>query len=107
VRISRSTDAGSTWRTVGPRRAHWPLDSIDIDPQDSQTLYASSAYGVHKSVDGGRTWRALSLPGRWVESFAIDPRSSKTLYLGFDAGLFKSMTNCSLRRPARLISTGL
>jgi photosystem II stability/assembly factor-like uncharacterized protein len=90
VRISRSTDAGSTWRTVGPRRAHWPLDSIDIDPQDSQTLYASSAYGVHKSVDGGRTWRALSLPGRWVESFAIDPRSSKTLYLGFDAGLFKS-----------------
>jgi photosystem II stability/assembly factor-like uncharacterized protein len=88
--IYKSTDAGNTWRSVGPQLQNAPADQLVIDPQDSQTLYASSAYGVRKSVDGGRTWRAVNLPGEWVEAFAIDPQRSTTLYLGMDAGIFKS-----------------
>jgi photosystem II stability/assembly factor-like uncharacterized protein len=93
TRIYKSTDAGSTWRTVGPQRkegAH--IYHLAIDPQRSQTLYASTDYEVLKSVDGGQTWRAVSPPGRWVNAFAIDPQHTNTLYLGStDAGIFKSI----------------
>jgi photosystem II stability/assembly factor-like uncharacterized protein len=88
ARIYESTDAGNTWRTVGRLRN---VDGLVVDPQDSQTLYATSAYVVRKSVDGGQSWRTVKTPGTWLEGFAIDPQRSTTLYLGTAGdGIFKS-----------------
>lgn len=57
------------------------IHGLAIDPQNVDTIYASTYRGFFKSVDGGKLW----LPLRQlleVESsiISIDPTSSKTLY---------------------------
>jgi hypothetical protein len=77
-RLLHSDDAGATWRqivlpagtnlafkageTYQPRpRGQGP---IAVDPSNHDVLYAGAgAGGLHKSVDGGATWRPLPVDG--------------------------------------------
>ena len=62
--LYKTTDAGSTWKKIGP------LDEpmhVRIDPEDSQHLYAvdgvrGGTMGFWISKDGGATW---SVPSSW------------------------------------------
>lgn len=52
-------------------------------------LYAGTATGVKKSVDGGASWTQLPLAAKTV-SIAVDPRNPAVLYAATAGGLFKS-----------------
>lgn len=78
------------------------ITSIVADPNDSQTLYASTfrdggSRGVVKTTDGGAHWidvnDGIELDGTvpHVETLAIDPNDSRTLYAGTTFGVFKSV----------------
>ena len=93
--IFKSTDGGSTWAAAGLQGKEGdPLGNgptlLAVDPQHSQTLYASRGAGLVKSTDGGSTWQPAGPPARDVQALAIDPRDSETLYAGTDGGIFKS-----------------
>ena len=53
--VMRSNDYGKTWKILTDHLITEVL-KIAIDPLDSDTLYASGAYGVFKSVDAGKSW---------------------------------------------------
>jgi photosystem II stability/assembly factor-like uncharacterized protein len=126
----KSTDGGTNWSEIsaGPRvpsQNTWlgteyalaGVTVIAIDPQDSNTLYASTTNlcgcmdepnpaGVWKSTDGGASWSAanVGLPAgpTWihpvnslaihpVNSLAIHPESADTVYASlYGRSVFKS-----------------
>lgn len=99
----RSEDGGTTWtKTLG--NAEWTgVTDIEIDPTDPNTLYAATwdrnrtvaAYmgggpgsGLHKSVDGGKTWTALKsgVPTSNLGKIglAISPFDNETIYAAIE-----------------------
>lgn len=88
--VYRSDDRGVTWRTINEGLTHFYVSALAVDPTTPTTLYAATGDGVNKSVDGGETWRAVGLRGRWVYTLAFDPQRPTTLYAGADAGVFVS-----------------
>ncbi|MFB0536145.1 MAG: hypothetical protein ACETWR_14310 [Anaerolineae bacterium] len=62
--IYKSTDGGLTWKSINhglPLDTTWLggyyVQSIAIDPHDSQTIYAAGFGGLYKSTDGGQLWK--------------------------------------------------
>jgi len=89
-----SRDYGRTWEPLGApgsglqEGSIWGKNGIAIDrrsPTDCRTIYAASlGSGVFKTIDGGKTWTAVSagVPSKWVTSLVIDPRDSRRLLVG-------------------------
>jgi uncharacterized protein (TIGR03437 family) len=99
--ILKSVDFGETWAIlstgVDDPSVGVAVDRLDVDPRNSQVLYASASRnleipscksaptggecGLYKSVDGGQTWTQLSLQTPGVYSLSIDS-SSGAIYAG-------------------------
>jgi photosystem II stability/assembly factor-like uncharacterized protein len=98
--VYKSTNGGIDWSELDLGvRGTW-IFALVIDPDIPSTIYAATggdnhhtrAYGVFKSTDSGRTWKAINsgLPLEWIFSLAIDPSAPNTLYVGF-IGLRKAL----------------
>ncbi|WP_235296157.1 WD40/YVTN/BNR-like repeat-containing protein [Portibacter marinus] len=110
----KSTDGGETWnKTLGDDE--WTgVTDIVMDPTNSDIIYAATwdrhrtvaAYmgggpgsGIHRSMDGGETWTALTngIPGSNLGKIglAISPFDNETIYAAIEldrtkGGLFMS-----------------
>ncbi len=105
--LYKSTDSGETWRKVlGEGLGNTDLDDqytgvseVHMDPRNPEVMYAVSwqrfrnvavlldggpGSGIHKSEDGGETWRKLSegLPNenKGKIGFAISPQQPDVVY---------------------------
>jgi uncharacterized protein (TIGR03437 family) len=59
--LSRSTDGGNTWKALTGFPSVTNLDSVAVDPANSNILYAATTpLGVLKSTDGGATWTGIN-----------------------------------------------
>ena len=59
----------------------------------ANVLYLASREGIHKSTDGGQSWKAMNagLSNLNIRALAISPLDSNTLYTGTNgSGLFRS-----------------
>jgi photosystem II stability/assembly factor-like uncharacterized protein len=98
--LFKSIDGGLTWSTVHTGFPENAVQAVAIDPQRPSTVYVGACKGgcgvwsgtLLKTVDGGATWRAITLPARGpVQSLAIDPHSANTVFAGTSrGGLFRS-----------------
>lgn len=84
--------AAGAWTAIGPQGG--PVDSLAIDPTNTQVLYAG-AYGggVWKTSDGGASWTRLDgVPAQQsVSAVALDPKNPKVVVAGtYDAGIWRS-----------------
>lgn len=78
--LYKTTDGGKTWEKVLHISKHTGINEVHLDPQNPDIMYASSYQrrrhtwvlidggpesGIHKSTDGGKTWRKINrgLPG--------------------------------------------
>src|SRR5882724_10756771 len=87
------------------------VTALAIDPLTPTTLYAGTAGGVFKSMDGGASWSAIGLIN--VSALAIDPLTPTTVYAGigtFDmgalGGVFKSTDGGASWNAVALIDPG-
>jgi photosystem II stability/assembly factor-like uncharacterized protein/tetratricopeptide (TPR) repeat protein len=62
--VYKSTDGGLSWKSINkglPIDTTWLggyyVQSVAIDPNDSQTIYAAGFGGLYKSTDGGQLWK--------------------------------------------------
>jgi len=84
VFLFKTTDAANTWSRSDSGLSA-PAAVVQLDPQQPSTVYAASAGGIFKSIDGGLTWHGTAATA--VNSLWIDPVNS-TLYIGTTHGDF-------------------
>ncbi len=73
--VFRTEDGGATWTQVLRINEHTGVTDLEFDPSDPSVVYAAAyqrrrhiwglmaggeSSGVHKSTDGGRTWREVT-----------------------------------------------
>jgi hypothetical protein len=95
-------NTSSAWSSIGPApistgvtgsETAGRINSIAIDPKNSQTLYIGAATGgVWKSTNGGASWTPLTDNecGLAMGSVAIDPVNPQILYAGTGEENFSS-----------------
>jgi len=82
-----------TWLPTGSRARYARILSLTVDPSARETIYAGTrGNGILKSVDGGKTWSALSkeLAHTAASILAIEPSAHSTIYADLNGGTFKS-----------------
>ena len=98
--VWKTTDGGQTWTPLTDFAPVLTLNSLVIDPNDSDTLYAGTGEqtqgwrgaGIFKTSDGGQTWSQL--PGTatsdfyYINKLAVSPRASSRLYAATATGLW-------------------
>ncbi|MYF61192.1 MAG: glycosyl hydrolase, partial [Gammaproteobacteria bacterium] len=112
--LYRTRDGGESWELVLEIDEHTGVNEVYFDPRNPDVMYASSwqrrrhqwtmidggpGSGIHKSTDGGETWRAINrgLPSvdKGRIGMAISPINPDVLYAiveasGNDGGTFRS-----------------
>ncbi|MEK8017139.1 MAG: hypothetical protein VSS75_009740, partial [Candidatus Parabeggiatoa sp.] len=102
-KISKSTDAGTTWTGITPHFVLNPPDegwtpvniaSLAMALNAPEILYALPRYygGVYKSTDGGSHWIAINteLQVDSGDEIFVDPTTSTTVYVTASSNLLKS-----------------
>lgn len=84
--LYKTTDAGKSWNQIGSDSLTGGVASIDIDPHNSNIIYAGTASAgiLWMSTDAGRHWvrTGLGETGLIIESIFVD---SKELYAGLSS----------------------
>lgn len=112
--LFKSTDGGQTWKNVLSAGEWTGVSDAVLDPKNPNVLYASTHQrhrtvwalmntgpesGIHKSVDGGKTWTELKtgLPGgnKGKISLQVSPQKSNVVYAtieldGREGGFYRS-----------------
>src|SRR4051812_27950789 len=93
--VFRSNDAGDTWQklntdaTAGLQN----VESLAVDPRDSNVIYAGTWYLPYKTTDGGQTWSSIKT-GMIDDSdvFAIDinPKDPDHVIASACSGIYDS-----------------
>jgi photosystem II stability/assembly factor-like uncharacterized protein len=100
--VFESEDGGETWikRMEGMKEVLMVV-TLDVDPQQPQTLYAGTSGGVYKSIDGARGWSRVnnglvasdvlkSSRALGVTRIKVDPHQPDTVYTATLNGLYKT-----------------
>jgi photosystem II stability/assembly factor-like uncharacterized protein len=89
ARLYKSTDGGATWPQINNPGL---VFVIVVDPTNSSTVYAGTAFGVATSTNGGANWQLTALNNTVVTSLVMDPNNAAILYAATDSGgVYKSI----------------
>ncbi|MEW6365019.1 MAG: hypothetical protein AB1714_10315 [Acidobacteriota bacterium] len=90
--LARRTNRGSAWRTIRLPAFDSLIADIAVHPDDPETIYLSvPSYVVHKTTDGGATWRIAGPRGCTLDPLLIDPHHPDTVLVGTtERGIMRS-----------------
>ena len=87
--VFRSDDGGKTWHLLNSdsnlRQRAFYYTHIYADPKDPETVYVLNVR-FHKSVDGGKTYKTISVPHGDNHDLWIDPNNPLRMIEGNDGG---------------------
>jgi photosystem II stability/assembly factor-like uncharacterized protein len=87
--LYRSDDAGESWRNMNDsnilRARAWYYNHLKTDPNDENTLYVMNVQ-LHKSIDGGKTFKIYRLPHGDTHDMWINPDNSDNMINANDGG---------------------
>jgi photosystem II stability/assembly factor-like uncharacterized protein len=82
--VLKSEDGGETFAPANKMAekgeiSGLTINTLSLDPVESETIFIGSASGVHKSTDGAKTWNYM-LKGMRIGDIAIDPSLTSLVY---------------------------
>ncbi len=99
--VFRSRDGGATWQRISPEN-HVEIkniESIAIDPQNPDIIYAGTWHLPWKTEDGGLSWHSISRGIAFdsdMFSIIVDPHDPLTVYASACSGMYKSQNKAEL-----------
>lgn len=89
--VHRSTDGGSSWRTLTGWRTEEILCVVP-DPVDSAVIYAATPFGVFKTTDDGATWvkKANGFKKWFMQRMIMDRDNRSVLYAASEDDMYRS-----------------
>ena len=91
----RSMDSGDTWAQLDtsstPNLIN--VESLAIDPRNTDVIYAGTWYLPYKSSDGGRTWKNIKngiIDDSDIFAIDIDPRSPDHVIASACSGIYET-----------------
>jgi len=92
--VFRSTNGGRTWSKIsGSRTAIRRVESLAIDPLNSDVYYVGTRHLAWKTTDAGAHWRRLDdgmIDDSDVFTIIIDRSNPQNLFAGACSGIYKS-----------------
>jgi photosystem II stability/assembly factor-like uncharacterized protein len=102
--IFRSTDSGETWTplptgTLAAAAAQMrganevDVESLAIDPRNSNVIYAGTWWLPYKSTDGGQTWKIIKkgmIEDSDIFAINIDPRNADHVLASACSGIYET-----------------
>ncbi len=91
--VWKTTDYGGTWRPIFDGPSAGSIAALAVAPSNANVVYAGSGGdmshgstaigdGLYKSIDAGRTWTPLGIPGaRRISRIAVDPRDASRVFV--------------------------
>lgn len=97
--ILKSTDNGGSFVAVNNGLDDLTITAMVMDPTNPEVVYASAAFSMYKTVNGGASWFPIGGAGA---SLIIDPSNPNTLYAGLtpSGGVVKSVDGGETFLPA-------
>ncbi len=89
--VLKSTDKGKSWSSISSNLPlNGPVLCIAQDPVDPNMLFIGTEFGVHFTIDGGKTWTQLKagLPTIAVKEIAIQKRENDLVLATFGRGFY-------------------
>ncbi|HEY3531530.1 MAG TPA: hypothetical protein VGL43_00240, partial [Casimicrobiaceae bacterium] len=92
--VLKSADGGATWRVASDGLTDPAVRALAVDRQTPATVYAGTASGLFKSVDGASHWVPAGFQDvahRSVNAIAVDSTMPQVVYAATSAGLYRSL----------------
>ncbi|OGD28217.1 MAG: hypothetical protein A2V57_02070 [Candidatus Aminicenantes bacterium RBG_19FT_COMBO_65_30] len=82
-------DLGKTWEDISGGLAN-PIFDVEEDPDNPDVLYISGDYGIHVSIDKGKSWTpfSTSAPNVIVRDMAIQKRDRDLVIGTYGRGIY-------------------
>lgn len=91
--IFSSTPLQAEWISLSKSLKELDIQSLAVDPKDPLVIYAGSERRVHRTLDGGDSWKqvlAVKGEGNRVRLIYVEPSNTKVVYVCTDHGLQRS-----------------
>src|SRR5271155_4466576 len=104
--VYRSEDRGQHWKEISPPGSGeiHEVESIAIDPNDPQLIYAGTWHLPWKTTDGGANWHNIKqglIDDSDVFSIIIDPTRPTVVYTSACSGIYRSENAGELYRKVQ------
>lgn len=94
--VFRSKDGGQTWHEIGQNAEIKNVESIAIDPKNSDVIFAGTRHLAWKTLNAGASWHRVRegiIDDSDVFSIIVDESNSKTVFLSACSGIYKSIAS--------------
>ena len=104
--VYRSQDGGQHWGQISPAGSNelHEVESVAIDPVDTNIVYAGTWHLPWKTTDGGAHWSNIKeglIDDSDVFSIIIDPHTPSVVYASACSGIYKSETGGGVFRKVQ------
>lgn len=94
-----SKNSGDDWKKIESSSMPTNIDSLAIDPNDVNIIYAGTFWRPYKSIDGGKNWKLISsgmIDDSDVFAIEIDSRSPNRIIASACSGIYESQNKGEL-----------
>lgn len=101
--LYKSSNGGAKWDYIPFTEISIGIQSIAIDPNDSNTVYVATGttiyqkeygLGLFKTTNGGSTWSRIYYdsgnPSEIIQEVVVDPNNSSNIFIAYKGKIFKS-----------------
>lgn len=87
--VYKSVNGGAAWTEITNGIDAWEIQSIAVDPGDSNILYCAGS-SLWRSADGGASWADINPSWHEAHAIAINKLNPNEVFVGSARGLYYS-----------------